>query len=280
VDGFIIADSGRYLGLGTANRLLEMTVRQAYRRSETMERARQAADAANVAKSRFLANMSHELRTPLNAIIGYSEMLEEELADIGQEALVPDLRKIHTAGRHLLALINDILDLSKIEAGKTELFVECFDVRQMIGDVCSTVEPLIDKKANRLVVAAAEDLGGMEADLTKIRQTLFNLLSNAAKFTESGTITLAARRESGDGGDWLVFSVADTGIGMTPEQMDKMFQPFSQADASTTRKYGGTGLGLAICHAFCDMMGGSIGLDSVYGRGTTFTVRLRRAPAR
>ncbi len=274
VDGFVITDRGRYLGLGIANRLLEMTVRQAHRRSETMEEARQAADAANVAKSRFLANMSHELRTPLNAIIGYSEMLEEEFADIGQESMVPDLRKIHAAGRHLLALINDILDLSKIEAGKTELFIERFDVRQMIDDVSSTVDPLIANKANRLVVDIADDLGGMEADLTKIRQTLFNLLSNAAKFTEAGTITLAARRESAETGEWMVFSVADTGIGMTPEQMDKMFQPFSQADASTTRRYGGTGLGLAISRAFCDMMGGTITLDSVYGHGSTFTMRL------
>jgi len=225
-------------------------------------------------KSEFLANMSHELRTPLNAIIGYSEMLQEEAEDLGEESFVPDLVKINAAGKHLLGLINDILDLSKIEAGKMDLYVEPFRVAELIRDVQAIVAPLVEKNANGLVVQADGELGTMEADLTKVRQTLFNLLSNASKFTERGTITLAARRERVDGRDWLEFTVADTGIGMTPEQLGRLFQAFSQADASTTRKYGGTGLGLAISRKFCQMMGGEVTVSSAYGEGSTFTVRL------
>ncbi len=270
VDGFVVVEGGRYLGLGTALGLLEETVSQARIRSDCMERAREAAEAANIAKSRFLANMSHELRTPLNAIIGYSEMLEEEMEDLGETALVPDLKKIRAAGKHLLSLINDILDLSKIEAGRTELFIERFDIPQMVAEVAATIEPLVAAKGSRLAVLCPPDLGAMEADLTKVRQTLFNLLSNAAKFTEAGTVTLRAQRRGGE----VLFAVSDTGIGITDEQMERLFQPFSQADASTTRKYGGTGLGLAISRAFCTMMGGDITADSEYGRGTTFTVRL------
>jgi signal transduction histidine kinase/DNA-binding response OmpR family regulator/HAMP domain-containing protein len=225
-------------------------------------------------KSQFLANMSHELRTPLNAIIGYSEMLQEEAEDLGYEDFTPDLLKINTAGKHLLTLINDILDLSKIEAGKMDLFLETFELAPMLRDVVTTITPLVEKNANTLAVHHAPDLGAMRADLTKIRQALFNLLSNACKFTTQGTITLAVSREAVAGSDWLTFRVSDTGIGMTSAQMEKLFQAFSQADASTTRQYGGTGLGLAISRHFCQTMGGAITVESAVGQGSTFTIRL------
>ena len=225
---------------------------------------------ANRAKSTFLANMSHELRTPLNAIIGYSEMIEEELEDVQAAALAPDLRKIQSAGRHLLALINDVLDLSKVEAGKMELFVERFAIRPVIEDVVSTIRPLLDKNGNRLELDCPDDLGEISADLTKLRQTLFNLLSNASKFTEQGLVRLTVRREAGQ----VRFEVADNGIGMSEEQLNRLFEAFSQADASTTRKYGGTGLGLAISRHFCRLMGGDISVVSQPGRGSTFSAVL------
>jgi len=225
-------------------------------------------------KSQFVANMSHELRTPLNAIIGYSEMLQEEAEDLGQEEFLPDLRNIHVAGKHLLSLINDILDLSKIEAGKMELFFEHFDVASMVRDTVTTIQPLVEENANNLQVDFQDDQSAMHADLTKVRQALFNLLSNACKFTDRGTITLNVSKESINGSPWLRFRVSDTGIGMTPEQVDKLFQAFSQADASTTRQYGGTGLGLAISRKFCQMMGGDITVESIFGEGSTFTIRL------
>ena len=244
-------------------------------------RAKTTAEEANRAKSQFLANMSHELRTPLNAIIGYSEMLQEDAEDFGYADIVPDLSKIQGAGKHLLALINDILDISKIEAGKMELYLETFTVSALAMEVQTTIQPLIEKNQNRLEVRCEADIGMMQADQTKVRQALLNLLSNAAKFTEQGTVTLAiARINPGDAQlpsvtvPSLLFEVSDTGIGMTQEQLDKIFQAFVQADASTTRKYGGTGLGLAITYRFCQMMGGDITVTSTLGAGSTFRMVL------
>jgi signal transduction histidine kinase len=201
-------------------------------------------------------------------------MLCEEAEEMGQENFVPDLLKIHQAGRHLLALINDILDLSKIEAGKTDLHLESFDIAAMIHEVVTTVRPLVEQNANTLTLQTKPALGSMLADLTKVRQVLFNILSNACKFTEYGTITLEARRETIQTATWITFHVTDTGVGMTPEQLARLFQPFSQADAATTRKYGGTGLGLAISQRFCQIMGGDITVESESGSGSTFVIRL------
>ena len=231
-------------------------------------------EVANRHKSEFLANMSHELRTPLNAIIGYSEMLEEEAADLDQKTFVPDLQKINGAGKHLMSLISNILDLSKIEAGKMDLYLEDFEIIPMIKEVIATVKPLIERNANTLQLHYADGLGQIRSDVTKLRQMLFNLLSNASKFTERGTITLSVGRESANGNQWVNFSVSDTGIGMTPEQTSKLFQAFTQADTSTTRKYGGTGLGLTISRQFCHIMGGEITVSSTPGAGSTFTIRL------
>ena len=236
--------------------------------------AMRAAEAANRTKSAFLANMSHELRTPLNAIIGYSEMLQEEAEDIGQDDFIPDLKKIRAAGKHLLSLINDVLDLSKIEAGKMDLFLEDFDVSHMVEDVATTVHPLIEKNSNTLKVNCPKDIGRIHADLTRVRQVLFNLLSNASKFTDKGEVTIEASREARGGADWIIFRVKDSGIGMTEEQIGRLFQAFSQADASTTRKFGGTGLGLAISLKFCEMMGGKISVTSEPGKGSTFTMEI------
>jgi DNA-binding response OmpR family regulator/anti-sigma regulatory factor (Ser/Thr protein kinase) len=238
------------------------------------EKARAEAEQANQSKSSFLANMSHELRTPMNAIIGYSEMLMEEAEDIGQEDFIPDLRKIHGAAQHLLSLINDILDLSKIEAGRMELFLENFEIKSLVEDVVATIHPLIEKNANSLVVEVPDNLGKMYTDLTKVRQSLFNLLSNASKFSERGQISLKIARYVKEEQEWMSFRVSDTGIGMTPEQLSKLFQAFTQADASTTRKYGGTGLGLAITKRFCQMMGGDIFVESELGRGSVFLMQL------
>jgi PAS domain S-box-containing protein len=240
--------------------------------------AKEAAEDANRSKSQFLANMSHELRTPLNAIIGYSEMLQEEADELGYGAILPDLAKIHHAGKHLLALINDILDISKIEAGKMELYLEPFRLATLTSELRCTIQPLIEKQGNILTIELDPHLDTMVADFIKVRQSLLNLLSNAAKFTEQGEITLTVQREADPSpeatGDWVRFTVQDTGIGMTPEHMARVFQAFTQADASTTRKYGGTGLGLAITRRFCQMMGGDITVGSALGKGSIFTIRL------
>jgi signal transduction histidine kinase len=248
----------------------------------------QALAEASQHKSQFLANMSHELRTPLNAIIGYSEMLQEEAEDLGEGSLIPDLQKVNAAGKHLLGLINDILDLSKIEAGRMDLYLESFDVASLVQDVAAIVQPLVEKNGNALVVACPDEIGSMHADLTKVRQTLFNLLSNAAKFTEHGTIELRVARDEGRGArdeqdasplnprpsSLVTFAVSDTGIGMTEEQLGRLFEAFSQAEASTSSTYGGTGLGLAISRHFCRLMGGDLTVQSVYGQGSTFTIAL------
>ncbi|MBB4186505.1 response regulator [Sinorhizobium terangae] len=243
-------------------------------RQVELERAKSHAESANEAKSRFLASMSHELRTPLNAIIGYSEMLIEEARDHEDNELVPDLEKIASAGRHLLTLINDILDLSKIEANKMEVFLETFDVAELLRDVAATVAPLMARNRNEFVEDLGADLGQMHSDQTKLRQNLFNLLSNAAKFTNGGRVTLSVRREGRADGDWLLFKVSDTGIGMTPEQRERLFNAFTQADASTTRNYGGTGLGLSITRSFSHMIGGAVTVESEVGKGSVFTMEV------
>ena len=269
--------NARQLRAGSHGELLMLAledVTERRRAEEEVAEAREAAEAANRSKSQFLANMSHELRTPLNAILGYSEMLQEEAAEQELESFAADLERINSAGKHLLALINDILDLSKIEAGKMELFVERFDLAELIDEVASTVQPMVYKNANTLKVVRAAGLGEMRADQMKVRQTLYNLLSNAVKFTQGGTITLDADRQLMDGGEWIVFRVADTGIGLSDEQLSKLFLDFSQADASTTRRFGGTGLGLALTRRFCQMMGGDVSVQSVLGEGSVFTIKL------
>ncbi|MDF0553391.1 HAMP domain-containing sensor histidine kinase [Kamptonema sp. UHCC 0994] len=261
--------------------------------TEELQEAKIAAEAANRSKSAFLANMSHELRTPLNAIINYSEMLQEDAQDAGYEDFLPDLERIQTAGKHLLDMISDILDISKIEAGHVTLYLENFDIASMIEEVVSTAQPLVEKKGNILAMQINGDVGSMYADQPKVRQILLNLLSNAAKFTEKGVITISIERVKNDkfksknkkykqdyaqglnsNPQVLIFRVSDTGIGMTEEQLQHIFKPFTQADASTTRKYGGTGLGLTISQRLCQILGGEIAVESEVERGSTFTVRL------
>ena len=257
--------------LEEANRTLEARVEN---RTKLLAKAVMDAEEASKAKSTFLAKMSHELRTPLNAIIGYSEMLQEDARDEGEVRTAEDLDKVLNAARHLLGLINDVLDISKIEAGKMELFLETFELGKIVREVAATITPLTDKRSNKLVIECPADIGSMHADATKLRQMLLNLLSNASKFTDHGTITLRLTRIPGVGSDMVEMAIIDTGIGMTPEQLGRLFKAFSQADASTASKYGGTGLGLAISKQFAQMMKGEITVTSIAGTGSTFLIRL------
>jgi signal transduction histidine kinase/DNA-binding response OmpR family regulator len=235
--------------------------------------AKETAEDASRAKSLFLANMSHELRTPLNAILLYSELLVDEVRERGMGELVGDLDKIQSAGKHLLGLIDDILDLSKIEAGRMTVFLESCELPVMLAEILTTIDPLIHRNRNQLVLDAAPEIPTIHSDIKKLRQILYNLLNNASKFTQDGTITLGVHPDPKDG-KYIIFSVSDTGIGMSPEQVDRIFQEFTQADESTTRKYGGTGLGLTLCRKFAHLMGGSIRVDSETGKGSTFSIRL------
>jgi PAS domain S-box-containing protein len=241
---------------------------------DELKGAKELAEAASRAKSSFLANMSHEIRTPLNAIIGYSEMLQEEADELGYKNIIPDLQKINSAGKHLLGVISDVLDLSKIEAGKMELNYESFSVREMITELATTMRPVVEQNQNELQLNIPQDLGNMIADKTRVRQIVFNLMSNAAKFTKAGLVSLEAEREWFAEQECIRFSIRDTGIGISQEQQHRLFQDFSQADASMTRKYGGTGLGLSITKKICEIMGGSITLQSELNHGSLFIVLL------
>ncbi|MBE9561749.1 MAG: response regulator, partial [Proteobacteria bacterium] len=255
----------------TEQKRAENTLRLA---KESAEQAKIIAEKTNQAKSTFLANMSHELRTPLNAIIGYSEMLMEDAEDLEQDDFIPDLHKIHMAGEHLLGLISDVLDITKIEAGKMDVFFESFDLNDFIKEIANDIKPLIENKNNTLQIVCPEHLGEMYSDISKLQQILLNLLSNSAKFTERGTVHLEIDREVKDNISWIIFRIIDDGIGITDEQQDNLFQPFTQADSSTTRKFGGTGLGLAITKQFVEMLGGNITVDSEFGIGSIFTLNI------
>ena len=267
-------DSGRSVLVTGIN--LDITDR--YHAQERLREAKHEAEAASDAKSQFLANMSHELRTPLNAIIGYSEILKEDAQEHGAISYIPDLEKINVAGRHLLELINDVLDLSRIEAGRAELFIETIVLPPFMNEVAATVQPLVSANGNRFALDCPTDIGEIQTDVTKLRQILFNLLSNAAKFTEKGEIRLQVTRFTDDadsgGAEWIRFVISDTGIGIAPEDLEAVFMAFERSEAGRGSRYDGTGLGLAICRYYCEMMGGVISVESGAGKGSAFTVRL------
>ncbi len=253
----------------------QIRIRQLLEENKALRQAKEQAEEASKMKSAFLANMSHELRTPLNAIIGYSELIQEVAVDLKvDEHINADLQKVYSAGKQLLSIINDVLDLSKIEAGKMELFPQECSLSKLIEETMHTAQPLVDKNNNQLVIETPEESGDLIIDQSRFRQVLLNLLSNACKFTENGTITLRVTRRPVFGKDGFAFAVQDTGIGMTPEQTHKLFKSFSQAEVTTSQKYGGTGLGLVISRSFCQMMGGDISVQSELGKGTTFTAEV------
>ncbi|HZB90922.1 MAG TPA: ATP-binding protein [Stellaceae bacterium] len=246
---------------------------------ERLQHAFEQAEQASAAKSQFLANMSHELRTPLNAVIGYSEMLLEDAVRDGRPGEIADLERIQTAGRHLLSMVNDVLDLAKVEAGRMELVAERVDLSALLDEVAGTCLPLVQRNGNTLAVERRGELGIVMADATRLRQVLLNLLSNAAKFTQQGRVTLGAALEPSEAGGWLAVSVRDTGIGISVENLAKLFGNFSQADSGIAQKYGGTGLGLALSRKLCRLMGGELVAESELGRGSCFTLRVPVSPA-
>ncbi|MEM7394104.1 MAG: HAMP domain-containing sensor histidine kinase, partial [Verrucomicrobiota bacterium] len=256
------------------NQNLQSEIKERLKFEEQMRAATRNAESANKAKSEFLANMSHELRTPLNSIIGYSEMLEVVTKRAGHDDYQSDLHRIRTSGEHLLKLINNILDLSKVEAGRMDMVYETIDILSLVDELQATIQPLATNENNTFETRVPKEIGQMQADVTRVRQIIFNLLSNSCKFTTDGVITLEAVREKAGQDDWIIFKIIDTGIGMTVDQQKKVFDEFTQADQSTTKKFGGTGLGLTIVKKMCEMMGGSIELTSELGKGSTFTVWL------